>query len=201
MAIWAELTSAQIKSAEDIRHREGRSCISISDTDCSAERGDIVLAVTRGDSPTIRFGVVANKYPDEHSSGDYLIKTQHGINPLYIPGQIVSFGSPAIVINFTCMWNIRRAGRVILKAFRRYKALTEVLKLCMRHNLPMGPLVGAVRSLSMLASPDNGICPASRLECLKRSQLSNNISIRQHVLQYVINRLICCWNLFIQNRF
>ena len=141
-AIWEELTSSQIKAAEQIR-----PSLSILDKECSAEIGDVVLAVNREDSPKIRFGVVCHKYPNIYSAGGYHVVTQHGINdPLAVPHVVNSFGSSSIVINFTCTWRIRRACRVIMKAFRRYKAIMQILKLCIIHSLPVTPLVSAMRN-------------------------------------------------------
>lgn len=147
-AIWEELTSFQIKAAEQIK-----PSISILDKGCSAEIGDVVLAVNREESPKIRFGVVCHKYPNIYSAGGYHVVTQHGINnPLGIAHAVISFGSSTVVINFTHSWRVRRAGRIILKAFRRYKAITKVLQLCVIHSLPVAPLVAAMRTLPMLKS-------------------------------------------------
>lgn len=145
--IWEELTSSQIKAAEQIR-----PSISILEKGCSAEIGDVVLAVNRENTPKIRFGVVCHKYPNIYSAGGYYhVVTQHGINnPLRVAHAIICFGSSTVVINFTHSWRVRRAGRIILKAFRRYKAITRILKIGIIYSLPIAPLVVAMRSLLIL---------------------------------------------------
>ena len=151
--IHEEVTETQMQLAQKIKDTfcgASASKVSVFDSDCSARDGDIVLAVNYEGHlhpRLLRFGVVSAA-----PWFDYYIRTMSFYNrpDHHYPDascQSLAFTSPKIIVNYTRYFSSRRSVRIIIKAYRKYKAIMVVLKLAFVCRLPASDLVSAVHQI------------------------------------------------------